>query len=270
MCVAILLRNHRSCEMTSATPFHDSSASSSARRVVTSRSFVGSSSINTFPPAVSVFASCRRFRSPPDKSPTFFCWSEDLKLYHEQYALEFTVRVPKETSSAPPVSSSNTDLPLSSESRDWSTYISFTVSPTTTFPASGSSTPVIILNNVVFPAPFAPTMPTTAPGGIMQSRPSMRSPLPSYPLETFSTLITVPPKRGAAGIVIESRSARAENLLASSHRSSYLRRRALPFFCCPLAFERTQSSSWLIVLASESCFFPSCSRRFDLLSSHDE
>mmetsp|Transcript_30406 Transcript_30406/g.76079 ORF Transcript_30406/g.76079 Transcript_30406/m.76079 type:complete len:222 (-) Transcript_30406:1803-2468(-) len=220
MCVAILLRNQRSCEMTMVTPFHADTASSSARSVVTSRSLVGSSSISTLPPLASVFASWSRLRSPPDSSPTFFCWSPDLKLYHEQYARALTVRPPRLISSAPPDSDSYTVLVSSRSPRSWSTYINFTVSPTTTEPASGVSTPVIIRNKVVLPAPLAPTMPTTAPGGMVQSKSSMSSPRPSYPLDTPSTLITVLPRRGAAGMVIESSSSRLVNSLAAAHRSS--------------------------------------------------
>ena len=43
------------------------------RSVSTSRSFVGSSSSSTLPPDFNSFARCSRFRSPPDRSPTFFC-----------------------------------------------------------------------------------------------------------------------------------------------------------------------------------------------------
>ena len=50
MCVAIRSRNQRSCEITTAQPAKSSSASSSARSVSTSRSFVGSSSRSTLPP----------------------------------------------------------------------------------------------------------------------------------------------------------------------------------------------------------------------------
>ena len=40
-----------------------------------------------------------------------------------------------------------------------------TVSPTVTVPESGASWPMIMRNSVDLPAPLAPTMPTTAPGG---------------------------------------------------------------------------------------------------------
>ena len=67
---------------------------------------------------------------------------------------------------------------------------------------------------------------------------------------------------------MESRSARAVNLVASSQSSSYALSRALPFFCWPLAFFRTHSSSALMVRDSASCFFCSDARRLDLDSSH--
>ena len=50
MCVAMRSRNQRSCEITTAQPAKSSSASSSARSVSTSRSFVGSSSSSRLPP----------------------------------------------------------------------------------------------------------------------------------------------------------------------------------------------------------------------------
>src|SRR5205823_11748395 len=80
MCVATRSRNHRSCVITTAQPANSSSASSSARSVSTSRSFVGSSSSRTLPPLRSSFARWTRLRSPPDSLPTRFCWSEPLKL----------------------------------------------------------------------------------------------------------------------------------------------------------------------------------------------
>src|SRR5262249_48927522 len=79
MCVAIRSRNQRSCEMTTAQPAKSSSASSSARRVSTSRSFVGSSRSRTLPPERRSLARWTRFRSPPLRSETRFCWSEPLK-----------------------------------------------------------------------------------------------------------------------------------------------------------------------------------------------
>ena len=61
-------RNQRSCEITTAQPAKSSSASSSARSVSTSRSFVGSSSSSTLPPERSSFARWTRLRSPPLRS----------------------------------------------------------------------------------------------------------------------------------------------------------------------------------------------------------
>ena len=48
------------------------------------------------------FARWTRFRSPPERSPTRFCWSAPLKLNHETYWREFTSRVPSSIVSWPP------------------------------------------------------------------------------------------------------------------------------------------------------------------------
>jgi radical SAM superfamily enzyme YgiQ (UPF0313 family) len=80
MWVQMRSRNQRSWEMTSTLPANSSKASSSARSVSTSRSFEGSSSSRTLPPAIRVLAMCRRPRSPPESWPTRFCWSPPLKL----------------------------------------------------------------------------------------------------------------------------------------------------------------------------------------------
>src|SRR6266576_2178020 len=62
MWVATRSRNQRSCVITTAQPANSSSASSSARSVSTSRSFVGSSSSRTLPPERRSFARWTRFR----------------------------------------------------------------------------------------------------------------------------------------------------------------------------------------------------------------
>mmetsp|Transcript_5668 Transcript_5668/g.19080 ORF Transcript_5668/g.19080 Transcript_5668/m.19080 type:complete len:271 (-) Transcript_5668:1128-1940(-) len=262
MCVAILFRNHRSWEMTKAQPFQESKASSKARKVATSKSFVGSSSKRQLPPEVNTRASWRRLRSPPERSPTFFCWSEDLKLYQEQYARELTALPPKLTSSAPPVSSSKTDFDGSKESRDWSTYISFTVSPTAHDPASGLSSPTIIRKRVVLPAPFPPTIPTIDPGGIVAVKLSMSNPLVSKPFVKPSHVKTTSPKRGAVGMVIESIPSRLVYSAEAAHNSSYALKRAFPFFCCPFAFLRTHSNSCFNALSMLEAFLSSMSNLF--------
>ena len=62
-------------DTTTAQPAKFSSASSRARKVFTSRSLVGSSSRITLPWLRSIFARWTRLRSPPERTPTFFCWS---------------------------------------------------------------------------------------------------------------------------------------------------------------------------------------------------
>src|SRR5581483_1928063 len=108
MCVATRSRNQRSWVITTAQPAKSSSASSSARSVSTSRSFVGSSRRSTLPPLRSSFARCTRLRSPPERSPTRFCWSPPLKLNHDTYWREFTSRLPSSIVSRPPLISFQT------------------------------------------------------------------------------------------------------------------------------------------------------------------
>ena len=78
--MAIRSRNQRSWLMTTAQPPKSTSASSSARSMSTSRSLVGSSSSSRLPPLLSSLARWTRFRSPPERLPTFFSWSGPLKL----------------------------------------------------------------------------------------------------------------------------------------------------------------------------------------------
>ena len=126
---------------------------------------------------MSVFASCRRLRSPPDSVPTFFCWSADLKLYQEQYAR---------------VDGSGPERDLLRAPAQFLVHrlligqrcaVLVDVHQLDRLHGQCASVrdvlPVIILKSVVLPAPLAPTMPTTAPGGMMQLRSSMSSPRPS-------------------------------------------------------------------------------------------
>mmetsp|Transcript_27247 Transcript_27247/g.45582 ORF Transcript_27247/g.45582 Transcript_27247/m.45582 type:complete len:216 (-) Transcript_27247:339-986(-) len=194
ICVARRSRNQRSWEMMIEVPPKLLRASSSDRRVSTSRSFVGSSSMSTLPPLLRVLASCRRFLSPPESEPTFFCWSAPEKLYQEQYCRALMVRPPSDTSSLPPLSSSYTVFSDWSSSRLWSTYMGTTVSPTVSSPPSDVCSFMIMRNRVVLPAPLGPTMPTMAPAGMMKLAFSMSRRSPK-PLQRSLASITTSPKR---------------------------------------------------------------------------
>ena len=100
--VASRSRNQRSWKLTTAQPAKSVSASSTALGVSTSRSLVGSSSSSRFPPGRRSFARWTRLRSPPERSPTRFCWSLPLKLNHETYWRELTSRLPSSIVSWPP------------------------------------------------------------------------------------------------------------------------------------------------------------------------
>mmetsp|Transcript_8518 Transcript_8518/g.19435 ORF Transcript_8518/g.19435 Transcript_8518/m.19435 type:complete len:204 (-) Transcript_8518:69-680(-) len=187
-------------------PAKFSIASSRQRSVSTSRSFVGSSSMSRLPAFFSVRASCSLFLSPPLREPTFLLWSFPLKLNHEQYARAFISRPPRSTKSTPSLMHSNTVSSAFSSSRLWSTYIGATVSPTFNSPESGDSSSTIIRKRVLFPAPFAPMIPTMLPGGMSRFRLSMsrRSPYAFVRLFAFTT---TSPRRGPVGMMMFSRGA---------------------------------------------------------------
>mmetsp|Transcript_45298 Transcript_45298/g.107422 ORF Transcript_45298/g.107422 Transcript_45298/m.107422 type:complete len:200 (+) Transcript_45298:283-882(+) len=186
--------------MITAQPANASTASSRARRVSTSRSLVGSSSSSRFPLSLRVMASWRRLRSPPERSPTFFCWLAPLNWNQPRYCRTLTSfpETPSSISSYPLLMASKTVLSSSSPSRSWVTYMSFTVSPTLTVPLSGVSSPAIMRNSVDFPQPLGPITPTMPPRGSDSDRSSYRRRSPK-PLDTPSISTTWSPSLGPTG-----------------------------------------------------------------------
>src|SRR5712691_10093629 len=96
--------------------------------------------------------------------------------------------------SAPPLISFQTVPAGSSASRDWSTNATCTVSPSLSVPTSGCSSPTIIRNSVVLPAPFGPITPTIPAGGSEKLSLSNSS-LSPKPFATPSSSITTSPRR---------------------------------------------------------------------------
>ena len=94
-------RNQRSWETTIAEPAKSAKASSSERRVSTSRSLLGSSSSSKLHPSRNVLAKCTRPRSPPLRLPTSFSCIPDLRLKAATYARVFTSRPPRTMVSTP-------------------------------------------------------------------------------------------------------------------------------------------------------------------------
>ncbi len=72
-------------------------------------------------------------------------------------------------------------------------------------PESALSSPAIIRNSVVLPAPFGPITPTIPAGGSENSRSSKSSRSPK-PFETSFASITRSPSRGPGGMWISTRS----------------------------------------------------------------
>ena len=188
-------RNQRSWEITTAQPGKPSSASSSARRVSTSRSLVGSSSSSTLPPDFSTLARCTRLRSPPESSPIVCCWCGALEVEAPDVAARRGLVV----ADLEDVEAAGDLLPhgllviervrATGPRRPASRSV-----PTRISPASGFSPPVSMRNRVVLPAPLGPMMPTMPPRGRMKDRPSMRSRSPK-PLRRPLTSITSSPRR---------------------------------------------------------------------------
>src|SRR5690606_32694409 len=121
MWVATRSRNIRSWEITTAQPGNSSSAFSKLDRVSTSRSLVGSSSSSTLPPIFRVRARLSRLRSPPDSTPTGFCWSGPLKPKAATYARDGISTLPTIRWSSPSETTSHTVLFGSRPDRVWST-----------------------------------------------------------------------------------------------------------------------------------------------------
>ena len=138
-----------------------------------------------------------------------------------------------------------------------------TVSPTLTAPASGCSSPTMVLNSVVLPTPFGPMMPTMPLRGSENDRLSM-STRSSKPLTRSLASITVLPRRGPGGIWISSKSS-LRVFSASAAISSYRSSRALDLVWRALALERTHSSSSARRFCILASLRPSTARRCGLL-----
>mmetsp|Transcript_23367 Transcript_23367/g.48544 ORF Transcript_23367/g.48544 Transcript_23367/m.48544 type:complete len:271 (+) Transcript_23367:174-986(+) len=269
MCVAILSRKYLSWETTRAQPPKSRRASSRDRMVSLSRSLVGSSRMRKLPPDLTILASRHLFRSPPLRSFTLLCCRLDLSPNQEQYALEDTLCVPSSISSRPSLISSKALLsPFRPSIRSCPTATMFTVCPTSRFPESGLSEPVIMFTRVVFPAPLGPTTPTMDPGGRSKLT-SLSSTFSPKALLTPLAETTTSPSLGPGGMYMEplELSSLGAAALASS---SYLL--SLALLLLPLAFGvdliHSSSADRALAVALSCCF--SLSRRFAFSSSHLE
>ena len=131
-------------------------------------------------------------------------------------------------------------------------------------PASGCSSPMIILNSVVLPTPFGPMTPTIPFGGRLKLSfsISIRSP---KPLVRPLVSTTIWPSRGPGGIWISSKSS-LRFWSASAAISSYRSSRARLFACRARGLDRTHSSSSSRRLRRLTSFWPSTFSRVALVS----
>mmetsp|Transcript_28654 Transcript_28654/g.93031 ORF Transcript_28654/g.93031 Transcript_28654/m.93031 type:complete len:267 (-) Transcript_28654:850-1650(-) len=237
-------RKYRSCEMMTTAPSNELTASSSDRRVSTSKSFVGSSKRSTLTPDLSVFAKCTRLRSPPDKSPTSFSCAEPLMLNAAVYARTLSSRPPTRIMCSPCAISSYTTLSSFMSKRDCVTTPIFTVVPMSTRPASGAKSPAMMRKSVDLPVPFPPMMPMRSPPSTFSEKLSKRT-RPSKALVRPRALMTLSPRRGPGGMTMapdRRRSAAASSFIAfciPSARCSRARCLEVP----PLGLRRSQSNS---------------------------
>ena len=223
MCVAIRSRNQRSCEITTAQPAKSSSASSSARSVSTSRSFVGSSSSSTLPPRAqqlrevdAVALAAREVADPlllvgaPEVEP-----GDVLARVHLARRRARSCRGRREIS----FQTVFVGLEVGARLVDVGELRPCRRRAARRRPAAPR--PTIMRKSVVLPAPFGPITPTMPPGGSENVRSSTSSRSPK-PFATPSASTTTSPSRGPGGMWISTRS----SLHVAAPRRAAARRRA--------------------------------------------
>ena len=191
----------------------------------TSRSFVGSSSSSTFPPERRSFARCTRFRSPPERSldPLLLVAAPEVEprdvLPRVHLALAELDRVlARRRSPSRPCSRLRARPAPGRRTR------AATVSPTSSVPASGCSSPAIMRNSVVLPAPFGPITPTIPPGGSVERQVLDEEPVAEALLHVLGADDDVAEPRARRGC--GSRRRRASS--PGPRRGASRRRRAAP------------------------------------------
>ncbi len=162
-----------------------------------SRSFVGSSSSNTFGSSSNSRSSCSRRRSPPDRSPTLAVSRSPVKPKRSSIDDAVTSRPLTEATRRISSTESSTRLRGSRLSRAWVRCASRTVRPVRRRPACGTTSPLRTERTEVLPAPLAPIRPIRSPGPIRQVMRSTRSRPPLLTV-TSSRSRTSLPSRAAA------------------------------------------------------------------------
>ena len=164
-----------------------------------SRSLVGSSSSSTFGSPISRRISCRRRRSPPERSRTSVRAFAPRKPKRSQ-SIPAVISWPSPSTARPRTSSSD------SSTRRWpgisavscERWARRTVAPRSTAPVAGSSSPASSLISVVLPEPLTPTSADAvaraqAPGHVARARACRRT-----RRDTSTASSTLSPSRAVA------------------------------------------------------------------------
>ena len=129
-------RKYLSCEITKSVPPKESNKSSSAVKVSTSKSFVGSSRSKTLGLSISNLVNCNLRRSPPDKSPTgVHCESVLKPNRSHNWLAESSLPFPSCTWFATFSTASKTRQVGSNSSKCCDKKADLTVTPVVIFPA---------------------------------------------------------------------------------------------------------------------------------------
>ena len=206
-------------------PAHPSRRSSREVSVSMSRSLVGSSSSNTFGSSMRRRVSCRRRRSPPERSPTRVCWRGPVNPSRCASWDAVSSLAPKRTTARTSSTASMTRRSdhFSSSRTSCESTARRTVTPTLRLPAASATSPAMARSKVDLPAPLTPTMPVRSPGARRQVtwssstrsptliRASMRS-TTSLPRRVVANRMSSTPSRAGGSSAMRALAASIRNL----------------------------------------------------------
>ena len=163
-----------------------------------SRSLVGSSSSSTLGSAMRTRVSCRRRRSPPERSPTGVRWRAGVKPRRSASWEALSSMSPNATRAATSSIASSTRWSSGRSSSSCLSHPMRTVLPSLRRPAARGASPARARRSVVLPEPLTPTRPSRSPGASRQVRSSTRvRPSGASRRASSSSITTLPSLRAA-------------------------------------------------------------------------